>query len=127
MHWGRNNCLESSMEIIVERVTCELRMVSCESWIGVENGCLESFVEPNWSLLTALWSTGGAVLEPRGGFWKHLGIIFGHLCMILSVQACLGMIFNQFSQNFGSQNGSQNRSREAKNMKWLPAVFSIDF
>ena len=66
LHWGRNNCLESSMEIIAERVSCKLRMVSCESWIGVENGCLESFVEPNWSLLKALWSTWGAVLEPRG-------------------------------------------------------------
>ena len=28
------------MEIIVERVSCKLRMVSCESWIGVENDCL---------------------------------------------------------------------------------------
>ena len=98
----------------MERVSCNLRMVSCESWTGGENCCLESFAEPNWSLLTALWSTGAAVLEPRGSFWKHLGIIFGHLCLILSVQACLGMIFNQFSRNFGSQNGSQNCSREAK-------------
>ena len=73
------------MEIIVERVSCKLRMVSCESWIGVENGCLESFVEPNWSLLKALWSTWGAVLEPRGGLWKHLGIIFGYLCATLGV------------------------------------------
>ena len=88
------------MEIIVERVSCKLRVVSCESWIGIENGCLESFVEPNFSLLTALWSTRGAVLEPRGDFCKHLGIIFSHLCIILNVQACLGMIFNQFSLGF---------------------------
>ena len=101
------------MEIIVERVTCKLRMVSCESWIGVENGCLESFVEPNWSLLKALWSTWGGVLELRGGLWKHLGIIFGYLCGILGVQVGSGVIFNNFSQNFGSQSGSQNRSGEA--------------
>ena len=82
------------MEIIVERVSCKLRMVSCASWIGVENGCLESCVEPNLSLLKALWSTWRGVLERRGGLWKHLGIIFGLLCAILGVQAGLGMIFH---------------------------------
>ena len=84
------------MEIIVERVSCKLRMVSCESWIGVENGCLESFVEPNWSLLKALWSTWGAFLEPRGGVWKHLGSVVGHLCEILGGQAGFVLIFCKF-------------------------------
>ena len=113
LHWGRNKCLESSMEIIVERVSCKLRTVSCESWIGVEKGCLGSFVEPHWSLLKALWSTWGAFLEPRGGVWKHLGSVVGHLCEILGGQAGFVMIFCQFWQNFGSQNGSKNRSGEA--------------
>ena len=54
-------------------------------------------------------------MEPRGGLWKHLGSVFGHLCEILGVQVGFGLIFNIFSRSFGSQNGTKNHSGEAKN------------
>ena len=53
-------------------------------------------------------------MELRGGLWTHLGIIFGNLCATLGVQAGLGGIFSKISANFGSPNGGQNRSGEAK-------------
>ena len=73
----------SPKKFVLSLIQIMMRRVSCESWIGLENGCPESFVERNLSLLTAFWSTIRAFLEPRGSLWKHLGIIFGHLCATL--------------------------------------------
>ena len=109
------------MEIIVERASCKLRMVSCESWIGVENGW------PNLILLKALWSTWGAVVEPRGGLWKHLGIIFGNLCATLGVQAGLGRIFSKFSEILAPKMAVKIAPERQKNMTTLLSSISIDF
>ena len=91
---------------------------------GVENCCLGSIVEPDLTLLSSFWITRGAVLEPRGGLWNHLRIISCHLCATLGAQVGLRMIFNKFSWNFRSQNGSENRSGEPKKHE---VVSGIDY